>query len=413
MWESHRLYLARAVGAGGRPLDEVMAVLMRGPRSYTREDVVEIHCHGGLVLPGLVVDACVAAGARLAGPGEFTLRAFLSGRLDLAQAESVLALIRAGSAGAARLAAEGLQGALSRRVADLRSLLLDWLCAWEAELDFGDEVPGMSDMECADRLNQAQMTLKAVVEEAEEGRIRSEGLLTVVVGPPNAGKSTLWNALLGEERALVTPFPGTTRDRLEHPLHLEGVCLRLVDTAGLRSAEDPVEILGMGLTRGALRQAELILVVLDSSAAWPEALEEVQAAASVVPCVVVLNKSDLAQRLERPEVAERFPTAAVVSTSLLDPSGIEVVRVALGEAMRLAGRCRTAGALSVNRRQLQALLRSREALERLDRGLESGMPLDCLAVDLRLAVVALGEVTGEDVTEDVLERIFSSFCLGK
>lgn len=412
-WLSHRLYLGRACAGEGQVLDEVLAVWMQGPRSYTGEDVAEIHCHGGRVLPALVVDACVARGARLAHPGEFTLRAFLAGRLDLAQAESVLALIRAGSAGAARLAAEGLEGALSQRVRALRGELLDWLAAWEAELDFGDEVPGLGPSEVARRLALGREELGAILAEAEEGRVRGEGLLAVLVGAPNAGKSTLWNALLGEERALVTPYPGTTRDRLEHPVVLEGLGLRLVDTAGLRPGGEPVEQLGMGRTLQAVGHAEVLVVVLDASQDWPASLEEVQGAAGRVPVLVVLNKQDLPGRLDPAEAATRFPAGIVVPTCLLEPSGVGPVRRALVELLRQAGAGRTAGALSVNRRQFQALVRCQESLEAVALGVEAGMPCDCLAVDLRQAVVALGEVTGQDVTEEVLDRVFSEFCLGK
>jgi len=407
------MYLGRAFSRDGRLLDEVLAVLMRAPNSYTREDVAEIHCHGGLMIPSLVLEACVAAGARLARPGEFTLRAFLSGRMDLAQAESVLALIQAGSATAARLAAEGLQGAPSRRVAQVRKDLLDGLSALEAGLDFGDEVQGLDEAGLLDRVNRVRGALQSWILQADQGRMGAEGLLTVVVGPPNAGKSTLWNQLLGEERALVSPYAGTTRDRLEAPVQLGGLRLRLVDTAGLRSTADPLEALGMGLTRKALEHAEVLVVILDCSVDWPGALEELPAVAAEIPCVVVLNKSDLPSRLRAGEARGHFPTARVVSTCLLDASGVEVVRVALEEACRRAGVGRTAGALSLNSRQYQALVRGLEHLDALTLGLASGVPLDCLAVDLRQAISALGEVSGEDVTEELLDRVFSQFCIGK
>ncbi len=412
-WSSHRLYLGLARSLEGRVLDEVLAVLMRAPQSYTRQDVAEIHCHGGLAIPGLVVDACVAAGARLARPGEFTLRAFLSGRLDLAQAESVLALIQAGSAASARLAAEGLRGALSRRVGEARRELLDCLSALEAGLDFPDETQDLDEALVLGRVDRSRTMLQGLIELAEEGRMCTEGMLTVVVGPPNAGKSTLWNHLLGEERALVTPHAGTTRDLLESHLQLKGLHLRLVDTAGLRRSTDPVEVLGIGLTQRTLGQAEVLLVILDSSAEWPESLEEVCQRALAVPCVVVLNKADLPTRLESSQVVRRFPSARIVCTCLLQSAGVEVVKEALAEACRAAGAGRTGGGLPANRRQLQALLRARGHLEDLESGRSTGIPLDCLAVDLRLAVSALGEISGDDVTEEVLERIFASFCIGK
>jgi len=413
VWESHRLYVGQAFSATDQLLDEVLAVLMKGPRSYTREDVGEIHCHGGLVVPGLVLDSCVSRGARLATPGEFTLRAFLSGRIDLGQAESVLALIQAGSAGAARLAAEGLQGALSKQVASLRKELLEWMAFWEAEFDFGDEVPRMTGGQVAGRLSRARDALQCLLAGALEGRASGEGLLTVLVGPPNAGKSTLWNLLLGEERALVTAHPGTTRDLLERPVHFGGHCLRLVDSAGLRPGGGPIERLGMNRCRQVVGQAEMLVVVLDSSLPWPRGLELLSEASRRVPTVVVLNKRDLPQRLGVRDLEDRLHCDAVVPTCLLRPEEATSVRAALLEAATRAGAGRAAGALSVNHRQWQALVRAREHLESLENGLQEGMPWDCLAVDLRLAVSVLGEITGENVTDEVLEQVFSTFCLGK
>lgn len=411
-WSSHRLYLGH-VRLAGAFHDEVLAVRMAAPRSYTGEDVAEIHCHGGRILPALVVRACVERGARLARPGEFTLRAFLAGRLDLAQAEGVLALIQAGSEGAARLAAEGVAGVLSRRVRSLRQGLLDWLASWEAELDFGDEVSGVPEDEAQARLEDAVGEVRGLLEGGQEGRLLSEGILTVLFGPPNAGKSTLWNSLLREDRALVTPFPGTTRDQLEQSVVLGGHHLRLVDTAGLRPHGDPVEVLGMERTRSAASHAELLVVVLDSSSAFPEGLEAVEAAAAVRPSLVLVNKTDLPRVLPAEVVASRFPASPVVETTLLEATGVERARRAVVDAAGVAAGGRMAGALPVNQRQWQALVRCGEHLESLSQGLSAGMPADCLALDLRMAVAALGEVTGEDVTEEVLERIFSTFCLGK
>ncbi len=413
VWEPHRLHPGLALSASDQVVDEVLAVFMPGPRSYTREDVAEIHCHGGLAVPGLILDSCVMHGARLAEPGEFTLRAFLSGRLDLAQAESVLALIQAGSATAARLAAEGLHGALSRQVGALRLELLEWLADWEAEFDFGEEVPAMSPDQAGLRLERALRGLQGILAGAEEGRGGIEGLRTVLVGPPNAGKSTLWNLLLGEERALVTPHPGTTRDLLEHPMRLGGLCLRLVDSAGLRPGGGAVERLGMERSRQALADAEVLVVVLDSSRPWPRGLEMLEEVSRRVPTLVVLNKQDLPAGLDVGEVEERLSAFRVLPTCLLNPEQVQPVREALLEAARSGSAGRTAGALSVNRRQWQALVRAAEHLEALAGGLQEGMPGDCLAVDLRQAITALGEVTGEDVTEQVLEQIFSRFCLGK
>lgn len=407
-WESHRLYHGRVLLGEAGISDEVLAVLMRAPRSYTREDVAEVHCHGGRLVPGLFVDACVRLGARLARPGEFTLRAFLNGRLDLTQAESVLGVIQASHRAALRVAADGLAGNLSRRVEGLRGELLDWLCRLEAEIDFGEEVPAMPAGESRARLRQARSSLEGLLRGAEEGRLRSEGILTVLAGAPNAGKSTLLNLLLGEERALVTPHPGTTRDRLEESAVLGGIPFRLVDTAGLRSSEEPVERLGMERTREVLGRADLVLVVMDGSIAPPE-LDLGAGAADLV----VLNKRDLGVVVTAEHVAACWPGALVRECSLIDGTGLHGVRQGLLElGRRLAGE-HTEGVHLVNRRQQEALLRCADSLATLESALADSLPSECLCVDLREAVTALGQVTGADVTEEVLDRIFSNFCLGK
>lgn len=406
-WESHHLYHGRAVlGAGVS--DEVLAVLMRAPRSYTREDVAEVHSHGGRLVPGLLVEACLHLGARLARPGEFTLRAFLNGRLDLSQAESVQEVIRASHRSALRVAADGLAGGLSRRVGRVRGSLLEWLSRLEAEIDFGEDVPAMSAEESAARLLDARQALGHLLGGAEEGRLRSEGILTVLVGAPNAGKSTLLNLLLGEERALVSPYAGTTRDRLEETAVLGGLPFRLVDTAGLHDSAEPVERLGMERTREALQRAEVLVAVVDGSAPW-----SMLDLAAEGPHLVVLNKRDLGSLVQVAEVVAAWPGAIVVECSLLDGTGLEAVRRALIELGRRVAGDRSEGVHLVNRRQLEALLRCRRSLSTLELALSQGLPVECLCVDLREAVTALGEVTGEDVTEEVLDRIFSTFCLGK
>lgn len=381
---------------------------MRAPRSYTREDVAEVHSHGGRLVPGLLVEACLHLGARLARPGEFTLRAFLNGRLDLSQAESVQEVIRASHRSALRVAAEGLAGLLSRRVGRIRANLLEWLSRLEAEIDFGEEVPAMSAGESSARLQEARQALDRLQTGGEEGRLRSEGIHTVLVGAPNAGKSTLLNLLLGEDRALVTPYAGTTRDRLEETAMLAGLPFRLVDTAGLHDSAEPLERLGMDRTREALQRAEVLVAVVDGSTCWP-ALD----LPAEGPHLVVLNKRDLGALVQVSEVAAACPGAVVVECSLLDGTGLDAVRQALIDlGRRLAGE-RSDGVHPVNRRQLEALLRCRQSLSTLELALSQGLPAECLCVDLREAVTALGEVTGEDVSEEVLERIFSTFCLGK
>lgn len=396
-WESHRLVLC---WLGDPPIDQALAVLMRAPRSFTGEDVAELHVHGGSVVAEAVVQLCLERGARLARPGEFTMRAFLNGRLDLAQAESVGQLIEARTRQSVRLAAQNLRGDFSARVEEVRLSLLDWLARLEAEIDFGDEVPSFDVAESTRRLAAARAVVEELISGGERGRLVGQGVRTVLVGPPNAGKSTLLNALLRTDRALVTPIAGTTRDTLEEGAVVDGVVLNLVDTAGLRAdPADLVESLGIERTRRAAASAELTVLVLDGSVPVP--------GVDFGPVsLVVLNKADLG---ELPGHAFEAP---VVRVSLLTEEGQEAARTAIAAVARAAAGQGTE-VFALTTRQLEALIRCRGSLDLLGSTIEAGMSAEFLALDLRAAATALGEIRGVDVTEEVLDRIFSTFCLGK
>ncbi len=409
------MYFGRACDGQGGILDEVLAVFMPAPHSYTGEDTAEIHCHGGILLPHLIVDRCVELGARLAAPGEFTLRAFLNGKIDLAQAESVLGLIQAGSGGAVRLQAQGLAGALSRRVKALRAQLLDLVARMEAEIDFGEEVDGVTPEEQCRESEAVSVGIAGLLRDAHIGDVLAQGAAAALSGPPNAGKSTLWNKLLGEERALVTPVPGTTRDRLEANCTVEGCFLRLIDTAGLHHSDDYVEQLGMQRTREAVRDASVNVVILDGSREWNAENEEIARLTADSRPLLLLNKRDLGLALEAAEAAARFGISEddVLAVSLLDDGCLPLIRRRLAERVRGVLNGCGEGAVSVNQRQLQALNRAQECLSQYRRGAEMNMPADCLLSDLHRALSCLGEITGENVGEDILEQVFSKFCLGK
>lgn len=382
-------------------LDQALAVVMRAPRSFTGEDVAELHVHGGSVVADAVVELCLARGARLARPGEFTLRAFLNGRMDLAQAESVGQLIGARTRHSVRLAASNLRGDFSARVEEVRMSLVDWLARLEAEIDFGDEVPSFGLAECTARWEQAVSVVDELIAGGERGRLVGQGVRTVLLGPPNAGKSTLLNALLRTDRALVTPIAGTTRDTLEESAVVEGVVLNLVDTAGLRSdPADLVEEMGIARTLRAAAEAELRVLVLDGSAkSDPPEVGQIS--------LVVLNKADLGEAVD----ASAFGVP-VVRVSLLTEEGCATVRRALAAVAReAAGEGTEVFALTV--RQREALIRCRSSLDLLGSTLQAQLSAEFLALDLRAAAAALGEIRGVDVTEEVLDRIFSTFCLGK
>ncbi len=427
-WRPRQMYYGHLVDpALGRAVDEVMACYMPGPRTFTGEDVVELHAHGSPQGLREIVRLCLAEGARPAGRGEFTLRAFLAGRLDLAQAEAVLDVVQARTPAALDLAVAQLGGALSRRLDRPTDLLLGALAHLEALIDFvEDDVPPAQQAAIAARLEGALADLQALVATADAGIILREGLRAVLVGKPNVGKSSLLNALLRTERAIVTPIAGTTRDTVEEPLNIRGVPLYLVDTAGLTDTADPVERLGVARGRQALAAAGLAVLVLDASMpldAADYAAVDALAALPVLPrLVVALNKDDLAPALDAAAVRRTLPsamaTAPIVPCSCLRPGGVEaleeaIATVALGGAAALLP---DTGSVVVDRaRHRDALAAAAAGVRRTLEGLRDGaLPLDLLCVELRGALTRLGEITGRaDVGEQVLDRIFRDFCIGK
>jgi tRNA modification GTPase len=416
--------------ATGEKEDEVLAAFMRAPHTYTREDVVELDAHGGPVLLRRILALALAAGARAARPGEMTLRAFLNGRLDLAQAEAVMALIQAESEAGLRLATRQLAGELSQRVAQAREPATGALVRIEAGIDFPEEeVPAPDRDELADLVEQARERVRELLAGADRGRLLREGVRVAIVGRPNVGKSSLLNALLGTERAIVTPIAGTTRDTVEETATLRGVAVHLVDTAGLAETDDPVERIGVERTKAAARSADLALFVLDRSSllspadhATADDLRSLGFGAGDAnsldvqdehrSLVVVLNKSDLQAAFEEADARALWPGAPVVHTSCVVPGGIAALEEALASLV-LEGQVQAADPLVASARHRDALRRAFEALEAAGSALRDGIPLDFVALDLRAALDALGEITGETATADLLDRIFSEFCIGK
>jgi len=410
--DSHYLYHGILRDSSGRPLDEVMAVLMRKPRSYTREDVAEIHCHGGNLVLRRILDLFLAAGARLARPGEFTLRAFVNGRIDLTQAEAVIDLIRSRSQLASDVAFTQLQGRLAVKIQEFRGRIADLLAEIEAAIDFPEE-----DIE----LDNAQVLgtntgllladMDHIISTFDSGRILRDGLNILIFGRPNVGKSSLMNSLLGEARAIVTDIPGTTRDTIEEELILAGIPLRLVDTAGIRNTDDPVEKEGVRRARIKVDSADLILLVIDGSSGLTDddlmALEFCRGR----DVLVVLNKSDLGS-LPIPEILEGL---SLVRVSALDGIGLDVLIQAIKERFSGSGNATDIRETVVitDRRHRQALLLAREALSRFRKILTEGLSPEFGAVELHEALDAVGEITGETTPDDILDRIFTKFCIGK
>ena len=405
-WASHRILYGHVADATGQQrLDEVLLLLMRQPRSFTGEDVVEIHCHGGLIAVQQVLERVLAQpGVRRALPGEFSQRAVLNGRLDLTRAEAISQLVAARSRRAADLAIAGLDGGIQARITALRERLLDQLTELEARVDFEEDLPPLNGAALLEELQTVRHSLLMLVADAERSAALRAGLRVALVGRPNVGKSSLLNRLSRRERAIVTDLPGTTRDLLESEIVLDGVPITLLDTAGLRASDDAVEQLGMARTEEALATADVVLLIVDGSQGWLEADEALLARIPEgVPRLIVSNKSDLP--------AGSGAARMDVFFSARTGDGEEALVQGL---LACCGAGDSAGVLlSLNQRQSDLAATAAAALDRSQEVAAQQLPWDFWTIDLREAIRALGEITGEELTEAVLDRVFSRFCIGK
>jgi len=427
--ESHRAYHGWIVDAAGVRIDEVLVLVLRAPAGYTGEDSTEIYCHGSPQVVEEVITAALAAGARLAEPGEFTRRAFMNGKLDLCQAEAVADLIAAQSRASLAAAVAQLQGALSHKLVHVRGALLNILADIEASIDFVEE-----DLEFFDRERTATAAATAAAEvgallsTAGDGALLRSGVRVSLAGAPNVGKSSVFNRLVESPRALVTEHPGTTRDVVRETIRLDGVALMVEDTAGLRDSDDPVERLGVERSRESHASADIVVHVLDASRTPTAA--ETETIRRLIPnqAIVVLNKVDLlptaeARRiLASPSAAHEIVAShcstnqlpACVAASAVTGEGLDGLRRALMRNTRLrALTMQSDVVVTINARHRESLMRAQEALCRFDHDLAAGEPPEILAAELRPAVIALGEISGENVTEEVLGRVFARFCIGK
>ncbi|MFS8824926.1 tRNA uridine-5-carboxymethylaminomethyl(34) synthesis GTPase MnmE, partial [Synechococcus sp. R6-6] len=388
---------------------EALAVWMQAPRSYTREDVAELHCHGGIMVVQATLQQCLRQGARLAQPGEFSLRAFLNGRIDLTQAESVADLVAARSPQAARMALAGLQGKLGGSIRALRQELLGLLAEIEARLDFEEDLPPLDVAAWQARLQAIQAQMQALLATAERGQLLRTGVKVAIVGRPNVGKSSLLNAWSGQDRAIVTDLPGTTRDVVESHLVVKGIPVQLLDTAGIRATEDPVERLGVERSQRLAQAADVLVLVIDAQAGWTAADAAIYESIRHRPLILVINKTDLAppERIPLPpEIAHRVPAVAAQG------KGIPELERAL-EQLVTQGRPQPNLEISLNQRQAAALQQAQASLEQVGQAIQAQLPLDFWSIDLRGALHALGQITGEEISESVLDQIFSRFCIGK
>ena len=410
----HELVYGDLLDRDGQPIDRVLCTFSRGPVSYTGEDTAEFQCHGSPMVLSLGLEALFSRGARQARAGEFTRRAFLNGKLDLAQAEAVGDLLEARSREGARHAAGQLTGALSRRIAGVYSALVDIMAHFHAVLDYPDEdIDPFRMEELSGQLSRQEAALRALAGSYRRGQYIRDGVPCAIVGRPNAGKSSLLNALVGFDRAIVTNIPGTTRDTVEERAELGGVTLRLIDTAGLRDSDDPIEQLGVERSRAAMEEAALVLLVVDGTEkATREDADLARAIAGTgKPWVLVRSKGDLAGE-NADDLAALAEGAPLVSLSARTGEGLDELGRAVA-ALFPQGSEDKAGELITNARQAEAAGRALDCVVRAGQALTDGVTPDALLTDVEEALEALGELTGQSVREDVTDRIFSKFCVGK
>lgn len=395
-------------------IDEVLLLPMLAPRSYTREDVVEIHCHGGPIPLRRTLELVLQSGARVAEPGEFTKRAFLNGRLDLSQAEAVIDIIRAKTDASLRMAVGHLSGALSAKVKALRQEILRLIAHLEAAIDFPEEdIEDLATRQVSETLTRLIADMDELIKTANTGKILREGMATAIIGKPNVGKSSLLNALLGEKRAIVTDIPGTTRDVIEEYVNIGGVPLKVVDTAGIRETADVVERIGVERAREVVSEADLILLVLDASAELTAEDKTVLDLLAGRQAIILVNKSDLPEVIDVAEVGRLAAGKTIIRISALEGTGVNELEKAIVGMVYSGQVIQAEGAFVTNVRHKHLLSQSRGLLVEALSTAQAGMPPDCIVVDLRSSWDVLGEITGETVGEDILDQIFSQFCIGK
>lgn len=399
----------------GQVVEEVMVSVMKGPKTFTKEDVVEINCHGGIVSVNRVLQHVLKNGARIAEPGEFTKRAFLNGRIDLSQAEAVMDLIRAKTDRAMNVALGQMEGRLSKLIRKLRQEILEILAHVEVNIDYPeyDDVEEMTHKMLKEKASYVREELKKLLQTGEQGKILREGISTAIVGRPNVGKSSLLNSLVHENKAIVTDVPGTTRDVVEEYVNVRGVPLRLLDTAGIRETEDIVERIGVERSRAVLKEADLILLVLNYSDPLTSEDENLFKVVEGMDVIVIINKTDLTQQIDLERVTELAENNKIVTTSLLEDQGIDDLEEAIA-SLFFAGSIETGDSTYVsNSRHIALLNLSLQAIEDAIAGVEMGTPIDIVQIDLTRVWELLGEIIGDSVHESLLDQLFSQFCLGK
>ena len=396
-------------------IDEVMVSLMLAPKTFTREDVIEINCHGGIVATNRILRLLLVNGARLAEPGEFTKRAFLHGRIDLTQAESVMDLIRAKTERSMKIALNQLDGNLSHLIDSLRKDILDVLAQVEVNIDYPeyDDVEEMTTKLLKEKAIEIKQRIEQLLKTASQGKIMREGLATALVGRPNVGKSSLLNHLLHEDKAIVTDVAGTTRDVIEEYVNVSGVPLKLIDTAGIRETDDKVEKIGVERSKKAIEQSDLVLLVLNAAESLTKEDFELIRLTNDKKRIIILNKTDLEEKLDRKELAKVSGNAPVYATSILKNEGVEALEEAISKLFFNGIENSQSTVMVTNARHIALLKKAENSLDSVLEGISSGMPVDLVQIDMTEAWNLLGEITGESYEDELLDQLFSQFCLGK
>ena len=410
--KSYTMRYGHIIDKKGSRLDEVIISYMKGPKSFTAEDTIEVNCHGGVVGTNRVLQEIIKSGARMAEPGEFTKRAFLNGRIDLSQAEAVIDIIRSKTELSMKSALMQSEGSISREIKSIRNKLLSVIAHIEVTVDYPEEdIEEVTAGEVSQNVTEIISEIDILLSTADEGKILREGLSTVIVGKPNVGKSSLLNALVREKRAIVTDVPGTTRDAIEEYISIEGIPVKIVDTAGIRETEDIVEKIGVEKSKEKIDEADLVILILDSSNSLSNEDREIIEYIKEKKYIILLNKSDLGGKIERNEL-QNLKSKYITNISVKTGEGLNQVKEHIKDLF-FNGEIKTEGVFVTNNRHKESLIRAKENLESSLNAIECTSAIDLASIDIRNAWMNLGEITGEALDEDIIHKIFSEFCLGK
>lgn len=414
-WENKKLTYGHIVDPkNDEIIDEVLIAFMKEPTTYTRENMVEIYCHGGIISVKKILELVLANGARLAEPGEFTKIAFLNGRLDLSQAEAVIDIIKAKTDESFKVSLNQLEGSISNKVKEIRENLLEMIAHVEASIDFPEEdIEDISYKELEKKAENVQEQIEKLLETADRGKILRDGLNTLILGKPNVGKSSLLNAILRENRAIVTNIPGTTRDIIEEYVNIDGIPLKMIDTAGIRETEDLVEKMGVDRAKEKIDQADLIIAIFDASEEITEEDRHIIELIENKKSIVLLNKSDLPNKYDEKELKELFPNNDIITTSITKGLGIDMLEQKIKDLFYTGELEVENQAIITNMRHKDQLIKANENIKNVLEAVVINVPLDCIEVDIKSCWENLGEISGDTIGEGILDRVFSEFCIGK